>query len=188
MTFSRHLLALVRFSIAANVALGLVVGVAFLIYGDTTANIDLTLDGWDADAVGRVSEALDRAQGNPDPMMAFASTEEDLADLVAAGLAFRINRFDMTLPQGALESKMEITVPESERGSFDWPSVLLAMEASADVTIDDLLDPFLMTDMQAAVAMGVLRPEGDNYVMEAEYKQGLLTVNGAPMPIPIPGM
>lgn len=44
MTFSRHLLALVRFSIAANVALGLVVGVAFLIYGDTTANIDLTLE------------------------------------------------------------------------------------------------------------------------------------------------
>ena len=124
-------------------------------------------------------------------MMAFASMEEDLADLVAAGFAIRIDQFDMNLPQGAFSSELEVIVPESDRDSFVWPSVLLEMEASADVSIESgLFDMISMMapDVQMAVAMGVLRQEGDNYVMEAEYKQGLLTVNGAPMPIPLPGM
>jgi hypothetical protein len=40
----------------------------------------------------------------------------------------------------------------------------------------------------ALVAMGILLKDGDDYVMNAEYAQGLLSVNGAPMPIPMPGM
>ena len=159
--------------------------------GDMSINFDLALEGWDAAAFGRVSEALNDAQNNPDPMMAFASMEQDFADLVAAGLTLRVDRFDMELPQGTFLSKLEVMVPESDRDSFVWTSVLLAMEASADVTIPSgLYDMITMMnpDAQMAVAMGILRPDGDDYVMEAEYKQGLLTVNGAPMPIPLPGM
>ena len=65
------------------------------------------------------------------------------------------------------------------------------MEASADLTIPSGLYEMMVAmnpQVNAAVAMGILRADGDNYVMEAQYKQGLLTVNGAPMPIPIPGM
>jgi hypothetical protein len=36
--------------------------------------------------------------------------------------------------------------------------------------------------------MGFLRRKGDAYEMEASFKKGLLTVNGAPMPLPIPGL
>jgi hypothetical protein len=48
----------------------------------------------------------------------------------------------------------------------------------------------LMMNPQAEslVAMGVLKRVGDDYVMDAEYAQGLLNVNGAPMPIPMPTM
>jgi hypothetical protein len=35
------------------------------------------------------------------------------------------------------------------------------------------------------VGMGFLRKNGDVYEMRAEYAKGLLTVNGAPMPIPL---
>ena len=35
--------------------------------------------------------------------------------------------------------------------------------------------------------MGFLRLEGNFYEMEAAFESGLLTVNGAPMPIPLPG-
>jgi hypothetical protein len=38
------------------------------------------------------------------------------------------------------------------------------------------------------IAMGILQQEGEDYVMKAEYAQGLVSVNGAPMPIPIPGL
>ncbi len=157
--------------------------------GDMSWNIDMALEGWDAAAFGRVTAALESAQN--DPFGAFAAVERDFADLVAAGLAFRVDRFDVNLPQGTLLAELEVDVPESDAANFVWTSVLLEMEAAADITISaGLFDMIAVMnpDAQMAVAMGVLRQEGDNYVMEAEYKQGLLTVNGAPMPIPLPGM
>ena len=159
--------------------------------GDMSWNLEMAMEGWDAAAFGRVVEALEAAQSNPDPMMAFAMMERDFADLVARGLSFRIDRFDVSLPQGTLLSKIEVMVPESDPNNFVWTSVLLEMEAAADITIPSGLFDMVTAmnpDAQMAVAMGVLRQEGDNYVMEAQYKQGLLTVNGAPMPIPLPGM
>jgi hypothetical protein len=33
--------------------------------------------------------------------------------------------------------------------------------------------------------MGYLKLSGDIYEMEARYKKGVLTVNGAPIPIPL---
>ena len=38
----------------------------------------------------------------------------------------------------------------------------------------------------AIVGMGYLKQNGDVYEMDAAYKKGLLTINGAPMPIPLP--
>jgi hypothetical protein len=39
----------------------------------------------------------------------------------------------------------------------------------------------------ALVAMGILKKDGESYIVNARYEKGLLTVNGAPMPIPLPG-
>ncbi len=159
--------------------------------GDIRWNLEMALEGFDAESLGNVVEALEAAQGNPDPMMAFASMERDLIGMVAAGLTFRIDRLDVSLPQGTLLSKFEVTVGESDPNNFVWTSVLLDMEASADLTIPATLYEMVTAmnpDANMAVAMGILRHDGDNYVMEARYKQGLLTVNGAPMPIPLPGM
>ena len=43
-------------------------------------------------------------------------------------------------------------------------------------------------DIGMLVAMGILKKDEDYYEMRAEYAKGLVTVNGAPMPIPLPGM
>ena len=40
-------------------------------------------------------------------------------------------------------------------------------------------------DAGAIIGMGYLRRNGDVYEMHAEYAKGLLTINGAPMPIPM---
>ena len=37
----------------------------------------------------------------------------------------------------------------------------------------------------AIIAMGYLKKNGAFYEMDADYKKGLLTINGAPMPIPL---
>lgn len=159
--------------------------------GDIRYDLDMVLENIDAAALGQVIDALEQAQNNPDPTMGFEAMQDDLANLVAAGLTFRINQLDISLPQGTMLAKLDIDVAETDPSSFTWSAVVLAMEASADITIPSgLYDMMVAMNPQAnaAVAMGILRPDGDNYVMEAEYKQGLLTVNGAPMPIPIPGM
>ena len=46
-----------------------------------------------------------------------------------------------------------------------------------------------MTNPQAdsLVASGMLRQDGDFYELLAKYERGLLTVNGTPMPVPMPG-
>ena len=65
------------------------------------------------------------------------------------------------------------------------------MTASADIRMPaELFDYISMMNPQAGslVAMGILISDGDEVVMNAEYAQGLLNVNGAPMPIPMPGM
>ena len=43
-------------------------------------------------------------------------------------------------------------------------------------------------DVRMLVAMGILKKDEDYYEMRAEYAKGLITVNGAPMPIPLLGL
>jgi hypothetical protein len=42
--------------------------------------------------------------------------------------------------------------------------------------------------VETLVAMGVLKRDGEYYLLAAQYAQGLLNVNGAPMPVPMPGV
>jgi hypothetical protein len=37
----------------------------------------------------------------------------------------------------------------------------------------------------AIVALGYLKKQGDVYVMDAAFRNGLLTINGAPIPVPL---
>ncbi len=65
------------------------------------------------------------------------------------------------------------------------------MTANADVRMPATLFEYMqLMNPQAGtlVTMGFLQRDGDDFVMIAEYAQGLLNVNGAPMPIPMPGM
>ena len=40
-------------------------------------------------------------------------------------------------------------------------------------------------EVNTLLAMGMLTRSGENYEMEVRYESGLLTINGAPMPIPL---
>ncbi len=158
--------------------------------GDVAWSIDLKLNDLDAAAAGRVQRSIEGVGDTDDPTALFAAVENDLMDLMAAGLEARFDRFDVTLPAGTMSTKLAFTLPETDRQSFSWSGVLLDLVASAELKIPEALFDFITTmnpQVGAAVAMGFLKKNGDVYEMAAEYKQGLLTVNGAPMPIPIPG-
>ena len=164
--------------------------------GDLNFAMDLSLNRLDAEATAVVAKAIQEAQGSADPEAALAELfpriEGDLQKIIAAGAEIRIDQLDVTLPQGKVSTKLTVEVPEGAVPSdFSWSSVLLAMTASADIRMPaELFEYIAMMNPQAGslVAMGILVSDGDDIVMNAEYAQGLLNVNGAPMPIPMPGM
>lgn len=158
--------------------------------GDIAWAMDVTLNGLDAGAAGRLQRSLENAGDVEDPMMLYGMVESDLLDLAARGFEMRFDKLDVTLPQGTVFTKLNFSLPESDRQSFSWPGALLALEADADIRIPVALYEFatmMNPQVNAMVAMGFLKKNGDNYEMAAAYKKGLLTVNGAPVPVPIPG-
>ena len=158
--------------------------------GDVAWSIDMKLNDLDAAAAGRVQRGIEGVGDTDDPTALFSAIEDDLMDLVAAGLEARFDRLDVTLPAGTMSTKLAFTLPETDRRSFNWSGVLLDLVASAEIKIPEPLFDFITTmnpQAGAAVAMGFLKKNGDVYELAAEYQKGLLTVNGAPMPIPIPG-
>ena len=133
--------------------------------------------------------ALARLQRNSDASM--VDIEGDLQNLLASGLVLHIDQLDFELPMGKITSRLQAVVSESDAGDFTWASAMLSLDASADISLPvDFVDMMTQidSDMHAVIAMGFLRRKGDFYTMQATFKQGALTVNGAPMPIPMPGM
>ena len=164
--------------------------------GDMNFVLDLALNRIDAASLQVIAAAFRETQGAADPEVALAEMfpriEDDLQKIVTSGAEIRIDQLDVTLPQGKVTSKIRVDIPEGDAAAdFSWSSVLLAMTASADISLPAALFEFVQTmnpQASALVAMGILLKDGDDYVMNAEYAQGLLSVNGAPMPIPMPGM
>ena len=164
--------------------------------GDMNFVLDLALNRLDAASLQVIAEAFKEVQGSPDPGTAltqlFPQIEGDLQKIVTSGAEIRVEQLDVTLPQGKVTTKLLVEVAEGDSGvEFSWSSVLLAMTASATVRMPVALFEFVKImnpQANALVAMGILQRDGDDYVMNAEYAQGLLNVNGAPLPIPMPGM
>ena len=165
-------------------------------FGDVSMDMDLSMNRFQAEPLGAIIASMREAQSAPDPdlamQMLLPTIEGDLQALVTAGAEFRLDQLDITLPQGMVQAQIVVEIAETDSSAnFSWPGVLLAMTANVDLRVPAaLFDLAAMMNPQAGslIAMGILQQEGDDYVMKAEYAQGLVNVNGAPMPIPIPGL
>ena len=165
-----------------------IAGVAVPGYGDMGLEIAMQFTDLDGASLGRVIQVLETADDNMPAQQLFVLLEDDLQQLVAAGFALKFDQFDFDLPQGPVTSKMRFTIDESDSADFNWSSVLLDLDAEADLIVASEFVDFAMAmnpQAGAIVGMGFLRKNGDVYEMRAEYAKGLLTVNGAPMPIPL---
>ncbi len=156
-------------------------------FGEFSVHADVSLERASAEAIGALQRALEAQGNNADPAQIFASSENDLKRLLASGFELRFDRLDMTVPGGTLTSKLNLTVLEDNSQVYEWTSLLLNTEASASLSMpQSLVDAALQMSPQIGVAlgMGYLQQDGDVYSMDVAYKKGLLTINGAPMPLP----
>ncbi len=165
-------------------------------FGNVDVAMDLVLNRLDALSFHKISQALQNTHGSADPESAIADLypliEADLQKFLTTGFEIRVDRFDVTLPSGKVTTKLRFDLPASApTAAFSWPALLLALDASADIRLPvELFDMVqaMSPEAGALVAMGFLQKDGDFYEMRAEYTKGLLTVNGAPLPIPLPGL
>ena len=160
--------------------------------GDMNLYIDVAAKGLDANSMEVFVSELRAAQAQQPnaPMEALLpQVEDDLEALLAQGVEIDITRLDVSLPQGDLSTTININIPESGTGSaFSWPGIILATTASVDLKISTSLYELaesMNPDANTLLAMGILKRAGENYEMEVRYASGLLTINGAPMTIPL---
>lgn len=163
--------------------------------GDLDIVVDLAC-AVDARSIHKIVKAVRNAQLSADPHDALAGIypliENDVQELLLAGLELRFDRFDVILPSGELTTKIQFSLPPAgPRADFSWPALLLALKASAEIRMPAALYEMaaaMSPDASMLVATGILKKDGEYYEMTAEYAQGLITVNGAPMPIPLQGL
>ncbi len=164
--------------------------------GDVDVTLDMTLDRVDARSFQKIAEAVRNAQASADPQQAIQSmyplVEDDVQKMLSSGLEIRFNQFDISSPSGELTTKFQFSLPPTDSDAeFSWSALLLALDASADVRLPVALyemAELMSPDVGMLVAMGIFKKDGEYYEMKAEYSRGLVTVNGAPMPIPIQGL
>jgi len=158
-------------------------------FGDVSGSGRLTLSGADALALGRLQRALEAAGQAADPMSPMAAIEPDFATMLARGVAFDVERFDIALPDGTVTLAARFETPEGGSADSGLLSLVLGAEASLDVSIPaPLMERMMVENPQAAmlVGMGYLRRQDDVFAMELRYRKKLATINGAPLPLPIP--
>jgi uncharacterized protein YdgA (DUF945 family) len=160
-------------------------------FGDADIGFNLRIEDADGRALGRIKQRVDRIGLQDDSQAVLMQLETEAQRLVAAGLKLHVDHLNVAWPGGTIASELHIVIDESDVDSFSWPAALISVDASADISVpQDLVDIITAQNPEAnaAIGMGFLRKNGDVYEMHAEFKQGLLTVNGAPIPFPLPGM
>ena len=160
-------------------------------FGEIGITATVAFQEIDGAALGALNKALADLPAADGAVLTLPRVQSDLQRVLAAGLRLEFEQLDILLPQGTVTAKLSVSVDATDPDDFQWTSLLLALDASADLQVPAELVDLTMTmypQAGAVVAMGFLKQNGDVYEMEAAYKKGLLTVNGAPMAIPLPAV
>jgi uncharacterized protein YdgA (DUF945 family) len=158
--------------------------------GFNSIKADVRFVGLDGAAVGDVKLALENATPPQYSGQEYVEAEREFLAVLAAGFELHIDQLDIVMPQGPVTSSFTFVFEPGDPDNFNWTSVLLTLDGTAALRVpNELVELAVMMtpEVNTAIAMGVLKKNGDFYEMEAAYKKGLLTINGAPMPIPLPG-
>ena len=161
-----------------------------LYFGPLGLNLDISIDEASAEAVGRVTRAIETFESAGPGDHPLLAIDAELRELLSAGLGIRVDKLDILAPTGTISATLDAGLQPFDFDDYAWTSLFLALEAELELSLPVLFyDPLMEMDPQAAVpvALGYLRRNGDRYEMEAQLSDGLLTINGAPTPVPLQG-
>lgn len=157
--------------------------------GPVSVLIDTRVSGVDPVAFGRFVRRYQSLVLDPEsPDDVSRLLEPELRRLVAGGMTLDIERLDVDAMGGRLESSFDVNIEPRDDITAPWSALLLATRASGSIRVTEpVVEMFMAANPEAGaiVGMGYLKQDGDSYVTEIEYAKGILTINGAPMTIPL---
>lgn len=163
--------------------------------GSADFELFMEADDLDADALASIIRTYAALSRSPDgsaasePPAAFRTLMRELEKLVQRGGRIDISNASASLPQGDWQMSLTAELPtETNSDSFSWPGVLLRTSADIETRVSARLFDYLVSinpQLRSALATGMLRKEGDDYEMLATLEGGRLTVNGAPLQLPL---
>jgi uncharacterized protein YdgA (DUF945 family) len=163
--------------------------------GDISVDLELTASEVDAESLQTIVAVIGAAESSPDPNIAMADIdqliEDDVQMLLSRGANISVDKFSVTLAEGTINGSLSLELPQSDTSDLKtWARLALLLTASANISIDDELLKFAQSmapELGGLIAMGYLRRDGERYTLNAEAANGTLTINGAPMSIPMTG-
>jgi len=160
-------------------------------FGAANIDVELRLENADGAAFGRIQRSLKTMPAALRPDAVMAAIEADAQQLLAAGLELRIAHLDVELPSGTIATRSNIVVGATDPKRFTWVAALLAVDATLDVTLPEDVVDFITAwnnAATAAIGLGYLQKNGTVYEAHVEVSDGVLTINGAPLRIPLSGL
>lgn len=122
----------------------------------------------------------------------WAEIEADMLDLLAQGGRLDIEKFFIATEDGRLDASAQLVVA-SDAGAPVLVELLMALKGEIDLVVSKALlaaaaenNPQLAQAASMLFKAGYLLEENDDFVLKAAYTGGLLTINGLPLPLPLP--
>jgi hypothetical protein len=149
------------------------------------------LEDADAAAFGNVIRNIDTAWSLYGTAEVHDEFKDSWLQILAGGMELHFDQLDILSPFGQLTSRASATVEPSDSDDYTWSAVATRLNGSANLSLPKALVDMATQanpEMHGVIGLGYLRKRGEFYVMEASFEDNVLTVNGAPMPLPLPGL
>jgi hypothetical protein len=158
--------------------------------------VDLGVSNLHAPSLQAIAETGRRLQVQQPPVSRaewLRAVESDVARLVEAGPVLDLRDVVVELPEGEarLSSYVALAAGGDAGATVEPKDLIDRLTATLEVRVPGPLlsrametVPAFAEELEMLVAMGVLREDGDDYRLQAEFGNRLLTINGLPLPVP----
>ncbi|WP_166257145.1 DUF945 family protein [Marinobacter salicampi] len=121
-------------------------------------------------------------------MQAIDSLNASLRRLAAGGFAIGFPEVGLTFPEGRVTGELMLRHPElSQQEAEDMALVMERLTGNLDLRLPAELvssQPALLNQMAPLIEQGLITPDGEDYVLDAELENLQLDVNGTLIPLP----
>ena len=165
-------------------------------WSDGSVAVNVELANLDAEAMGEIHKVLSAAQPGTNWMTLMPELSNFMGALLAGGPELHLKELRVDTPMGQVLVSLNLSLPADQVDNpNNLPGLMMALVGDVSLKFPQALvnmmatkDPQVEAGVQQAMMMGFILEEGSDYIMDAEYQGGLLTVNGNPFPLGNLGM